>query len=68
MMWTARLDGYCLPKQTTEFIDPLAPPVIEDVLPLFASNRDMLLQKIQVTQEQRKWVAEETKDQLQNPF
>ena len=59
---------WLLSPETTEFIDPIAPPFIEDVLPLFASNRDVFLQKIQVTQEQRKWVAEKTKDQLQNHF
>ena len=59
---------WLLSPETTEFIDPIAPPVIDDILPLFASNRDVFLQNSQVTQEQRKWVAEETKDQLQNPF
>jgi len=59
---------WLLSPETTEFIDPIAPPFIEDVLPLFASNRDVFLQKIQVTQEQRKWVAEKTKDQRQNHF
>ena len=59
---------WLLSPKTMEFIDPIAPPFIDDVLPLFASNRDVFLQKIQVTKEQRTWVAEKTKDQLQNHF
>ena len=59
---------WLLSPETMEFIDPSAPPFIEDLLPLFASNMDMFLQKIQGTQEQRKWVAEKTKDQRQSHF
>ena len=59
---------WLLSPETTEETDPIAPPLIEELLPLFASNKDLFLQRVQVTPEQRQWVAEKTKEQRKSYF
>ena len=46
--------------------DPLAPALIEDLLPIFTSDRSQFIQKIRVLKEQQRWVAENTKGQRKN--
>ena len=43
--------------------DPIAPPLVEDLLPLLFKNKNEFIEKIKVTKEQRLFVSETTKTQ-----
>ena len=48
--------------------DPRAPPLIEELLPIFASDPSSFLEKVKVTQEQQEYVAEKTKLQRKSQY
>ena len=49
-------------------IDPIAPPLIEDLLPHFANSKNDFLARAQVSTEQQIWVAEKTKEQRNSSY
>ncbi|XP_065063851.1 uncharacterized protein LOC135690270 [Rhopilema esculentum] len=48
--------------------DPRAPPLIEELLPIFASDPSSFLEKVKVTQEQQEYVAEKTQLQRKSQY
>ena len=51
-----------LPEEINE-MESTAPCLIEELLPLFIKDRNEVLEKVKVTEEQQKWVAQKSKDQ-----
>ena len=59
---------WLLSPEVEKPIEPIAPPLIEDLLPHFAHSKEEFLSRARVTPEQQIWVAEKTKEQRKSQY
>ena len=51
-----------LPEESAEK-ESMAPPLIDELLPLLIKDKNVFLDKVKVTEEQQRWVADKSRDQ-----